>query len=177
MISQKTVEFLHENNYGVTFSEEQLEVFHKTSIKVTWPIFTVLLGMALIPAISMGGFKFGLLVLLLLIFPAYKMLRDFRQPKNFWIDLSEKMIGIKSKIGSMKQFKLSNISQVNLSSYDEFLEPNAFQEEVVQRYYYIDLVFENGFEKTIMTFKEVEENDVNRLIGELKNLLTSAVNV
>lgn len=175
MISQKTVAFLHENNYGVTFSTEQVEVYHKTSIKIIWPVIAFVLGIAIIPAITMSGFEMGLFILLLLIFPAYKMLRDFRQPKNFWIDLSEKIIGIKSKIGTMKRFRLSDIEQVNLSTYDEYLEPNAFQEEIMHRHYFVELVFKNGHEKTIMAFKEVEESEVSRLIDELKNLLASSV--
>lgn len=173
MISQKTVAFLHENNYGVSFSEEHLEVYHKASVKIIWPIFTIFLGIALIPSIGVGGFKLGLLVLLLLIFPAYKMMKDFREPKNLIIDLKSKKIGIKSKVGKLREFSFSFIKQVNLSTFDEYLEPNAFQEEVMQRHFYVDLVFKNGLEKTIMSFKEINEKDVNRLTNELKSLFTS----
>jgi len=169
-ISQASKEFLGENGFNIIENNDSLTISHQRSINFLWPVTSVILGLCLIPLVALGNFKLALLVILLVIFPVYKALKELKQPKYVELNAKQKYVLIKNKLGKNTYFRFENMEGISLGTFDESLEPNAFQDEVVARHYYIDLSLDNGSTKTIMGFKEVEKNPVMTLISELEKV-------
>ncbi|MDX1627262.1 MAG: hypothetical protein R3345_01110 [Fulvivirga sp.] len=173
MISPESIQFLQENDFIVTSDKREIVIDHNTKINWTWPVLSIFLALLLIPLLSLGNFKIGLLILLLLIVPVYKTLHDLKQPKRITITPEKKVVSMLTKNNKRYTYHFDQINEVFFHTFDEHKEPNAFQDEVVVRHYYIDLNLDNEYQRTILAFEEPHEKLLNRLINELNQILGS----
>jgi len=171
VISAHSLQLLQQHNFEVRQTDTYFEVIHRKGINWVWPFFSIALGLVVIPLITFGNFKLGLLVILLLIYPVYQLFRELKQPKKLSIDSHAKKLTVETRNHKSSVFLFNQLKSINLNTFDEYLEPNPFREEVVIRHFYIDLQLTSGLHHTVMTFKEAEQDVVEGFISEIEALL------
>lgn len=171
VLSPVSLQLLQNHNFEVKQTDTYLEIVHRKAINWVWPFFSIVLGLAVIPLITFGNFKLGLLMILLLIYPVYQLFQELKQPKKLSIDSYSKRLTVETRNHKLSIFSFDQLKSIQLNTLDEYLEPNPFREEVVIRHFYVDLQLTSGLHHTVMTFKEAEQDDVEGFISEIEALL------
>lgn len=166
MLSAESIEFLNKNNFQVQSSTNKISIDRKRSVNWLWPIAAGLLLLGVITLLIMGFYGLGFLLIVFIIYPMYRFLTEIKRPKELSIDFDGKLLNVKNQLFGNHYYRFKDIKSVGLSSFDKTLEPNAFQQEVVTRFFYIDLNLNGKKNKTILIFKEAEEKSMNKLVDD-----------
>jgi len=171
-VSKSSELFLKENGFQIIQNNDGLTIAHNKSINFLWPVISIILGISLISLLALANFKLAILVVILVVFPASKTVQGLTEPKFIELNTKQKLVLIKNKMGRTYYHRFGHMAGIRLSTLDQTLEPNAFQDEVVVRNYFIELSFEDGSTKTILSFKEVEKQRIEILLTELEKIVS-----
>ncbi|QSE96061.1 hypothetical protein [Fulvivirga lutea] len=171
MISENSQRIFESEGYSILVKGSSVYITSKkVATGISLVAFIALLIAIPLTLITLNG-AFALLAAFLSLYPGYKLLKQTEIPNSITINNHDNVISFYKIYGSFtKTFKLNEVKDMSISTFEEFQDSNAFNDGVSHTHYFIDLETTSKT-YTLLRFEDTELAQVQNILSELKAAL------